>query len=156
MTCPHCRARIPTSDNNIFQYYLDNSIRGRPYAQYDLEISYQNGTGTQQTLDGAARWFKAAAEQGHPWAMYAHGRCFRIGKGVTQDLSEAKSWYERSIEFQSLHGYFDLEMMYLYGIGIPKDEKEEFCLIHIAEVFGFEGCRMQAHALVCYWKRSAI
>jgi TPR repeat protein len=50
VTCPHCRARIPTSKEEAFQYDLKNAKRGLAYAQYDLAIDYQDGIGTQKEL----------------------------------------------------------------------------------------------------------
>ena len=84
--CPLCRARQPSTQEEVFQYELKNAKKGRAHAQYELALSYIHGCGTQKNLVEAARWFKAAAEQGHPWAIDQYGQCLQYGEGATKNL----------------------------------------------------------------------
>jgi uncharacterized protein len=61
-------------------------------AQYYVGVIYANGQGTQQNLQEAGKWFKAAAKQGVVQAQLRLGKMYASGKGVPVDLERAYAW----------------------------------------------------------------
>jgi len=55
---------------------------------------YGSGNGAPQSLEQAARWYRAAAEQGHPTAIYKTAFVYLNGRGVARkDYAEAYKWF---------------------------------------------------------------
>ena len=68
---------------------------GDAVAQYDLGLSYKNGTGVAADLRAAFEWFRRAATAGIGQAMTKVGECYKNGIGIAADAAEAFSWYRR-------------------------------------------------------------
>jgi hypothetical protein len=72
---------------------------GDVVSQYRLAQMYSTGQGAPQSLDDAARWYLAAAEQGHDLAAYKLAFLYLRGRGVAQkDFVEAHRWFSVSAD----------------------------------------------------------
>jgi hypothetical protein len=45
------------------------AIPGDVHGQWDLGVSYENGTGVQADMNEAVKWYRKAAAQGHEQAQ---------------------------------------------------------------------------------------
>jgi len=70
--------------------------QGRAYAQYNLGVMYNNGTGVPQDYAEAMRWYRLAAEQGDADAQGNLGVMYDTGTGVPQDYVAAHMWFNLS------------------------------------------------------------
>lgn len=63
-------------------------------AMYELAGMYAGGHGAPQSLEDAARWYRAAAERGHETAIYKTALVHLHGRGVARrDYAEAYKWF---------------------------------------------------------------
>ncbi len=74
------------------------AAKGDPSAQFEVAARLAGGTGTQQDLKGAVKWYQMAAAQGFAQAQYRLGTLYERGLGVDKDLARAGVWYERAAE----------------------------------------------------------
>lgn len=72
------------------------AAKGDPSAQFEVAARLAGGTGTQQDLKGAVKWYQLAAAQGFAQAQYRLGTLYERGLGVEKDLARAGVWYERA------------------------------------------------------------
>ena len=82
---------------------LQAAEQGDADAQFNLGVSYDNGTGVEQDDSEAARWYRKAAEQGHAGAQFNLALAITNGDGVEQDAAEAERWkrkYEEQMREQ--------------------------------------------------------
>jgi TPR repeat protein len=66
-------------------------------AQYNLGLSYVDGTGVAQDYGEAIRWLRTAANQGEPRALRGLGVMYAKGMGVSQDLVLAYQWLDLAV-----------------------------------------------------------
>ncbi|NIR59989.1 MAG: sel1 repeat family protein [Gammaproteobacteria bacterium] len=67
---------------------------GDAEAQYALAGMLSTGQGAPQSLDDAARWYLAAAEQGHGLASYKVALLYLRGRGFPRkDFVQAYRWF---------------------------------------------------------------
>lgn len=70
---------------------------GDAQAQYRLASMYSTGDGAPQSMDSAARWYLAAAEQDHEMAAYKLAFLYLRGRGVPRkDFVQAYRWFSVS------------------------------------------------------------
>jgi hypothetical protein len=67
--------------------------QGRPSAQINIAMMYEQGQGTAKDDAQAARWYVAAAKSGNAMAQLKAGSMFETGQGVGVDLGSASYWY---------------------------------------------------------------
>tara|TARA_Y100001934_G_scaffold222581_1_gene265741 strand:+ start:356 stop:1399 length:1044 start_codon:yes stop_codon:yes gene_type:complete len=72
------------------------TIPGHPAAQFNLGALYEEGNGTKQNMDEAAKWYRKAAEAGFTQAEFMMGWMHREGIGVNKDPIQAVDWYTRA------------------------------------------------------------
>lgn len=72
------------------------AAKGDPSAQFEVAARLAGGTGTQQDLSAAMKWYKLAAAQGFAQAQYRLGTLYERGLGVEKDLARSAIWYERA------------------------------------------------------------
>ena len=75
------------------RWYRKAANQGVSAAQFNLGVSYANGTGVGQDHREAVRWFRKAAEQGYAKAQYNLGVMYWKGEGVITDYREAYIWF---------------------------------------------------------------
>jgi len=72
----------------------DSARNGDVDAMYKLAGMYGSGNGAPQSLEDAARWYRAAAERGHRTAIYKTAFVYLNGRGVARkDYAEAYKWF---------------------------------------------------------------
>lgn len=74
--------------------------------------------------EGAAMFYKRAAEAGHARAQCSYGKCLYTGSGVAKDAAEAFRWFKKSAEQNLNIAQYNLGVMYLKGSYVPKDVSE--------------------------------
>jgi TPR repeat protein len=78
---------------------LRRAEAGDVESQYRLAQMLSTGEGAPQSLDDAARWYLAAAEQGHEMAAYKLGFLNYRGRGVPRkDFVQAYRWFSVAAE----------------------------------------------------------
>ena len=65
---------------------------------YNVAMMLQHGTGTGESSQDAAKWFKKAAEAGMPPAQYSLSLCYRKGYGVPKSDEWADVWFKRAAD----------------------------------------------------------
>lgn len=95
--------------------------RGDVYAQINLAVMYQNGTGVPKDDTKAAEWFRKAAEQGNGTAQESLAYKYKKGTGVPQDDTKAAEWFRKAAEQGYGSAPHNLALMYENGTGVPQD-----------------------------------
>lgn len=75
-------------------------------------------------MDGAAMFYRRAAEQGHPRAQCSYGKCLYLGSGVAKDTAEAFRWFKLAADSNLDIAQYNLGVMYLKGVYVNKDVAE--------------------------------
>lgn len=78
----------------------------------------------EKDAEGAAMFYKRAAEAGHARAQCSYGKCLYTGSGVAKDPAEAFRWFKKSAEQNLNIAQYNLGVMYLKGVYVPKDAGE--------------------------------
>ena len=95
--------------------------QGYAYAQNNLGVMYQGGTGVQEDAAEAARWYRLAAGQGQAVAQFNLGVMYANGEGVPEDDVEAVRLYRLAAEQGYAYAQYNLGFMYAIGEGVPED-----------------------------------
>lgn len=74
--------------------------------------------------EGAAMFYKRAAELGHARSQCSYGKCLYTGQGVPKDTAEAFRWFKLAAEQNLNIAQYNLGVMYLKGVYVPKDADE--------------------------------
>ncbi len=78
----------------------------------------------ERDMEGAAVFYKRAAEVGHLRAMCSYGKCLYTGSGTAKDPAEAFRWFKQAAEGNMNIAQYNLGVMYLKGVYVPKDMTE--------------------------------
>ena len=110
-----------------FKYYKQAAKQGSTQAQCRLGNCYRDGSGTKINTEEAIKWYRRASKQGNLYAMF-NLAC------VYNDLGDkrAKVIYEKvfTLAFELSQTKNDasaiaiLGMLYLYGMGVKKNEEQ--------------------------------
>ena len=79
---------------------------------------------SEKDSEGAAMFYKRAAEVGHARAQCSYGKCLYTGNGVAKDTAEAFRWFKKAAEQDLNIAQYNLGVMYLKGVYVPKDIEE--------------------------------
>lgn len=79
------------------EWYRKSAENGNAFAQYNLGLCYEYGTGVTLSKATAAEWYRKAADQGDADAQYQLGVFYENGYGVTQDKEQAMQWYKKRL-----------------------------------------------------------
>ena len=100
---------------------------GNPTAQVLIGRCYENGLGTSQNMETAAKWYALASEQNDVQGTVQLAYCYENGLGVPKDTTKAVALMKKAAEANSAEAQFDMAMYYNAGQhGLPKDFKESF------------------------------
>ncbi len=103
------------------------AANGNPTAQVLVGRCYENGLGTAQDLETAAKWYTLAAEQKDLQGMVQLAYCYENGLGVPKDTAKTVELMKKAGEANSAEAQFNVAMYYNKGqYGLPKDFKESF------------------------------
>ena len=75
----------------------------------------------EKDAEGAAMFYKRAAEVGHARAQCSYGKCLYTGNGVAKDPAEAFRWFKKAADQDLNIAQYNLGVMYLKGVYVPKD-----------------------------------
>lgn len=75
----------------------------------------------EKDAEGAAMFYKRAAELGHARAQCSYGKCLYTGHGAAKDPAEAFRWFRKAAEQGLNIAQYNLGVMYLKGVYVPKD-----------------------------------
>ncbi|GEM_PF-495495 len=78
----------------------------------------------EKDMEGAALFYKRAAEAGHARAQCSYGKCLYTGNGVPKDPAEAFRWFKTAADQELNIAQYNLGVMYLKGVYVPKDHTE--------------------------------
>ena len=78
----------------------------------------------EKDMEGAAVFYKRAAEIGHLRAMCSYGKCLYTGSGTAKDPAEAFRWFKTAADQNMNIAQYNLGVMYLKGVYVPKDMVE--------------------------------
>lgn len=78
----------------------------------------------EKDAEGAAMFYRRAAELGHARAQCSYGKCLYTGNGVPKDPAEAFRWFKTAADSNLNIAQYNLGVMYLKGVYVPKDMTE--------------------------------
>ncbi len=105
--------------------YTDESAEQPQPLPDDGEALYQSARRclAEQDHEGAAVFYRQAAEAGHVRAQCSYGKCLYLGSGVPQDYAEAFRWFGKAAEANLDIAQYNLGIMYLKGVYVEKDRE---------------------------------
>lgn len=106
----------------------------------DGEALYQSARRclADKNYEGAAMFYKQAAEMGHARAQCSYGKCLYTGSGVAKDPAEAFRWFKLAADADLNIAQYNLGIMYLKGVYVPKDLIEAKKYFQLAAINGHE------------------
>ncbi len=78
----------------------------------------------EKDAEGAAMFYKRAAELGHARAQCSYGKCLYTGNGAAKNVAEAFRWFKTAAEQKLNIAQYNLGVMYLKGVYVAKDASE--------------------------------
>ncbi len=79
---------------------------------------------SEQDYEGAAMFYKRAAELGHARAQCSYGKCLYLGSGTAINYAGAFSWFAKAAEQNLDIAQYNLGIMYLKGTYVEKNLNE--------------------------------
>ena len=79
---------------------------------------------SEKDFEGAAMFYKRAADLGHTRAQCSYGKCLYTGSGTAKDTAEAFRYFKLAAEQNLNIAQYNLGVMYLKGVYVPKDIEE--------------------------------
>jgi TPR repeat protein len=123
-TCPFCRAKTPTSDEEIVQYLRPWVKKKKAWALNMMGQRYERGIGVKQSYVMATRLYDLAAQQGDVGSMFNLGVLYDNGEGVEQSYEKAIEYYEQAADLGDAGAQKSLGVMYYNGDGVERDLKK--------------------------------
>jgi uncharacterized protein len=110
---------------------------GVPEAQFWLGTAFEEHRFGVTDIQEALKWTKRAAEGDNPDAEVVLGEHYKDGDGVEQNYALAAQWYRKAAEHVpdlggAGQGRNDLGLLYLSGLGAPKDYVQAYMWFSLA------------------------
>ena len=99
------------------EWYRKSAENGNAFAQYNLGLCYEYGTGVTLSKATAAEWYRKAADQGDADAQYKLGVFYENGYGVIKDEAQAMQWYKKAAEQGNESAKNAIDRMQSSGMG---------------------------------------
>lgn len=99
---------------------------GDARGQNGLGVLYLRGTGVEQDIALAVRWFRLAARQGYHAAQTNLGLLYENGWGVPADEELAFRWYHRAASQGDREAQISVARMFARGRGTRMDHRAAF------------------------------
>ena len=99
---------------------------GDARGQNGLGVLHLRGTGVEQDIALAVRWFRLAARQGYPAAQTNLGLLYENGWGVPEDDEQAYRWYLRAALQGDVEAQTSVALMLAQGRGTRQDDGAAF------------------------------
>ena len=122
-TCPFCRAKTPTSDEEAVKQLRPWVKKKKAWAQILMSQMYRDGTGVERSYEMARRLKELAAQQGDVGSMYDLASMYAFGEGVKQSYERAKEYYEQAAHLGHASSLYNLGDMYEIGKGVEQSYK---------------------------------
>lgn len=92
----------------------------------DGEEDYQSARRclAEKDFQGAAMFYRHAAELGHARAQCSYGKCLYLGSGVDKNVYAAYNWFSKAAQQGLDIAQYNLGVMYLKGTGVEKNRTE--------------------------------
>ena len=119
--CPLCRAKTPTSQEEMVKYLRPWATKKKAWAQQMMGQCYYNGKGLKQSYKMARRMYKLSSRQGYVPAMYNLGLLYQNGDGVEQSYEKAVEYFSQGAHLGDDRAQFNLGIMYANGEGIENN-----------------------------------
>jgi TPR repeat protein len=120
-TCPLCRAKTPTSDEEHIKQLRPWVKKKKAWALHMMGSMYRKGEGVKQSYEMAKRLFEQAAQQGDVTALYDLGFMYENGQGVEKSNEKAFEYYEQAADLGHVSAQFNLGGLYYHGKGVERD-----------------------------------
>lgn len=104
--------------------YLWKAVKGNPAdanALCHLGMFYEQGIGTDVSMEQALTCYRQAAEMGDPLAYFALGMCYFYGKGVTENTDTALEWIQQAAEVGYAEAQYFLGLQHFLGERVDRD-----------------------------------
>jgi TPR repeat protein len=95
-----------------------------PSAQYDIGLSYLQGSGVTRNDTEALKNIRAAADRGFAPAQVAIGYFYENGELVLSDPQQAIAWYKKAAAQNDVISLMSLGRMYYTGYKVSRDLDE--------------------------------
>ena len=128
---------IPRDYEKAAEWFTRASMDEIPEAQYRLAQMYQFGHGVEKDKELSGALYRKsqmnfqlqAGSKPDPANELKMARMFFYGQGEEQDYDKAEMWYGLAAAHGNSMAKYELGKMYLYGIGIDKNEAlgKEYC-----------------------------
>jgi hypothetical protein len=123
-SCPLCRAKTPSSDEEHVKYLRPWVKKKKAWAQANMGQYYRDGTGVRQSYEMARRLYELSAQQGDVNAMVNLGFMYGNGDGVEQSYERAAEYFEQAAHLGNARAQFNLGLMYECGGGVEQTYKK--------------------------------
>lgn len=87
------------------------AAKGDPSAEFAVAARFADGTGVQQDLGEAMRWYQRSAARGFAQSQYRVATFYERGLGVKSDMARAKVWYQRAAEGGNIKSMHNLAVL---------------------------------------------
>ena len=88
---------------DAFRLWKPLAEAGRPQAQFNIAVMYEQGLGVEKSDVEAARWYLAAAEGGDATAQSKVASLYQAGVGVARDPDKAAFWSAQAARGSAAH-----------------------------------------------------
>jgi hypothetical protein len=99
----------------------DAELLKDPETMFSFGQMYYEGDGVQQDYEGAATWYRMAAERGNSRAQHNLALMYENGEGVSRDPGEAAKWYQLAAEQGNAASQNNLGTLVERGEGVAQD-----------------------------------
>jgi localization factor PodJL len=87
------------------------AANGDPSAEFEVGARLAEGSGTEQTFEEAAKWYRRAASKGLAQAQYRLGTLYERGLGLPKDKARAEDWYRRAADQGNIKAMHNLAVL---------------------------------------------
>merc|ERR1712127_900486 len=119
-SCPLCRTKYPTSDEEKIKQVRPWVEKEKAWAQDMLGQMYADGVGVDQSYQQAKALYELAAHQGFASAQYNLGIMYAHGQGVEHSDERAAEYYEAAARQGDADAQFNLGNRYYHGQGVEQ------------------------------------
>jgi len=116
-------------------------------AANNLGTLYQQGLGTPQDLNEAARWYAIAANKGCAYAQHSLGECYYSGEGVEQNIQIAAEWFLKAAQQGDAAAQAATAFLYSEGKGVNKDMSQAIYWLTAAATQGLVSAQFDLGSL---------
>jgi hypothetical protein len=119
-SCPLCRAKTPSSDEDVVKQLRPWVKKKKAWAQALMGQMYRDGKGVKQSHEMARILYEQAAQQGDAGAMKSLGFMYDNGQGVEQSYEKAFEYYEQAAQLGHAEAQYNLGILCRDGQGVTQ------------------------------------